>query len=199
MPRYGWVKARPKMRPTPKARGGDKNPLAEQINPTKNAILALNFLTTDCPFAVGALCRSQRDRLTPSVCPSRQRECCHCAVPCAEKQLGEEHCCLVARDFNWAYGAYCIEGREPAQDGGRDLARPLSVREYDIVVDPAAAVGLSVEGASRDDGRRTASGGKSHLWVTAPSLLPSPRAKTISVALGSGEQCLRGEGMPGPA
>src|SRR5437879_5406369 len=85
---------------------------------TKNAILALNFLTTDCPFAVGALCRSQRDRLTPSVCPSRQRECCHCAVPCAEKQLGEEHCCLVARDFNWAYGAYCIEGREPAQDAG---------------------------------------------------------------------------------
>src|SRR5271168_2556725 len=54
-PRNGWAKTRPNIRPTAKANGGDKKPLAEQISPTKNTIFASNFLTTDCPFAVRGL------------------------------------------------------------------------------------------------------------------------------------------------
>src|SRR3989442_6386043 len=48
-------------------------------------------------------------------------------------------------------------------------------------------------------GRRAASGGKSHSWVTATSLSPHPSAKTISVALGSSEQILRPGVIPRPA
>src|SRR5262249_16975281 len=40
-------------------------------------------------------------------------------------------------------------------------------------------------------GRRAASGGKSHSWVTATSWSPGPSAKAISVALGRSEQILR--------
>src|SRR5262249_13931540 len=40
-------------------------------------------------------------------------------------------------------------------------------------------------------GRRDASGGKSHSWVTATSWSSHSSAKTISVALGSREQILR--------
>src|SRR5277367_29866 len=58
-PRNGWVKTRPNIRPTAKANGGDKKPLAEQISPTKNTIFVSNFLTTDCPFAVRGLWYSQ--------------------------------------------------------------------------------------------------------------------------------------------
>jgi len=48
-------------------------------------------------------------------------------------------------------------------------------------------------------GRRAASGGKSHSWVTATRLSPRSSAKTISVALGSKEQILRLAVIPGPA